>query len=302
VIKTFDIILAATEPRAPRPRGFVDWTPHGRTQRILDQVHDILHEYAAYLPLTIRQIFYRLVGKYAFPKTRQDYERLGDYLNRARRARIIDMDDIRDDTSVIESPYSYPDGKAFLTAVRSDAEQLVLERSEGQTRKIILYAEAGGMVPQLTRVAHPYGISVHASGGYDSLTDKYKLARIIADEDCPVDVLHIGDHDLDGVDLYRALMEDVQSFTDDEGGEVTFSRLAVIPEQIARYNLPTPPRDEKYTGNKSERAERMGAMCEAEALAPDVLERKQLSSALIMTRMRLCSSLSGESRSAWCGC
>ena len=72
-----------------RPRGFIDWKPHAATLALLDQVQSVLDEYAAYLPLTIRQAFYRLVGAHSYEKTEQAYERLGDALNRARRAKLI---------------------------------------------------------------------------------------------------------------------------------------------------------------------------------------------------------------------
>ena len=64
---------------------------------LLGQVQAILVEYEDYLPLTVRQIFYRLVGAYGFEKTERAYERLGNHLVRARRAQIIRFDAIRDD-------------------------------------------------------------------------------------------------------------------------------------------------------------------------------------------------------------
>ena len=69
--------------------------PH--TLALLDQVRGVLNEYEDYLPLTIRQIFYRLVGAHEYEKTERAYERLIEHLNRARRARMIPMDVIRDD-------------------------------------------------------------------------------------------------------------------------------------------------------------------------------------------------------------
>lgn len=56
-----------------------------------------LEEYRAHLPMTARQIFYRLVGAYAYPKDEAGYGRLIEMLNRARRARMIPMESIRDD-------------------------------------------------------------------------------------------------------------------------------------------------------------------------------------------------------------
>ena len=80
-----DLLGGATRGKT-RPRGFVDWRPQATTLALLDQVRDVLDEYADYLPLTVRQVFYRLVGAYGYDKTERAYERLSEALNRARPA------------------------------------------------------------------------------------------------------------------------------------------------------------------------------------------------------------------------
>ena len=67
-----------------RPRGFASWNPSGSTLEVLDAVNDVLDEYSANLPLTVRQIFYRLCGRNAIEKTEQGYGRLQEHLVRAR--------------------------------------------------------------------------------------------------------------------------------------------------------------------------------------------------------------------------
>jgi hypothetical protein len=80
-----------------RPKGYAAWRPQKKTMMVLEQVGEILEEYRDQLPLTARQIFYRLVGAHDYPKTEQAYERLCYYLNRARRARMIPFKVLRDD-------------------------------------------------------------------------------------------------------------------------------------------------------------------------------------------------------------
>jgi len=82
-----------------------------RPERCSTQVKDVLAEYAEQLPLTLRQIFYRMVGAYGYEKTEQAYERLGETLNKARRARVIGMDAIRDDGFTSAVPVSFLDEK-----------------------------------------------------------------------------------------------------------------------------------------------------------------------------------------------
>src|SRR5262245_7258614 len=88
-----------------RVRGFASWNPAAATLVIIEQVKAIIAEYS--MALTIRQIFYRLVGKYAFEKTEQAYNRLCEHLNRARRARLIGMDAIRDDGDIVPAIPGY---------------------------------------------------------------------------------------------------------------------------------------------------------------------------------------------------
>jgi hypothetical protein len=45
-----------------RPKGYAEWQPQHKTLELLDAVGEVLEEYAAQLPLTVRQVFYRLVG------------------------------------------------------------------------------------------------------------------------------------------------------------------------------------------------------------------------------------------------
>src|SRR3954464_13460273 len=72
-----------------RPKGYAPWRPQTKSRVLLERVHAVLAEYEQQLPLTVRQIFYRLVGAYRYEKTDAAYERLANLLVRARRARLI---------------------------------------------------------------------------------------------------------------------------------------------------------------------------------------------------------------------
>src|SRR5262245_4766317 len=97
-----------------RVRGFAAWKPSQETLALLEQVQAVLTEYADYLPLTCRQVFYRLVGAHGYGNTEQAYGRLCETLNRARRAGLVSMADIRDDGGKRIEPSSWRDGEDFL--------------------------------------------------------------------------------------------------------------------------------------------------------------------------------------------
>jgi hypothetical protein len=107
--------------------------------------------------------------------------------------------------------------------------------------RLAVICDAAGVAPQLGRVANPFGVALMSGGGFGSITDKEKFARQLIDHHRPTDVLHIGDHDPTGVDMFLAFLEDVQAFTREFGGQATLNRLAVTPAQIVAYSLPTAP-------------------------------------------------------------
>lgn len=261
---------------SPRPRGFItDWRPRADTLALLDQVQAVLDEYAEQLPLTLRQIYYRLVGTQGYEKTERAYDRLGEALNKARRARLIAMDAIRDDGFTSEAPLSFESAEDFLDAAVGWARNLRLDRQRGQKRRLVLWCEASGMVPQLARVAGPFGVEVCSSGGFDSLTDKHRIGALWAGS--AVTVLHIGDHDPSGVHVFSSLAEDIEAFAADYGATVEFVRLAVTPEQAALYGLPSaPPKPtdrRRFDGQETWQAEALDPRTLADIVRAAIEER-----------------------------
>jgi hypothetical protein len=249
------LVSAAVKPRV---RGLAPWLPQRATLILLATVRSVLAEYATFLPLTVRQIFYRLVGAHGYDKTEQAYSRLGEHLNRARRAGLIEFSAIRDDGITFKEPLSWGSPQELVETFIQHATNFRLDRQAGQDRRRIFAVEAAGMVPQIERVASPFGIAVHSSGGFDSLTAKRDLADRLG-EYAAVEVLHIGDHDPSGVHLFSSMAEDVARIAEGLGLDVDirFTRLAVTPAQVAALELLT-ARPSRPTGDHS-RARRCSA-------------------------------------------
>jgi hypothetical protein len=76
-------LFGGAERTRTRPRGFAPWSPQRKTLELIARVNAVLGEYRDHLPLTLRQIFYRLVGAHGYEKTERAYERLGEHLVRA---------------------------------------------------------------------------------------------------------------------------------------------------------------------------------------------------------------------------
>ena len=249
-----------------RPRGFADWNPQRKTRDLLDQVKQVLDDYKNQLPVTARQVYYRLVVRFGFEKTEKANKRLLEFLNRARRAELIPMDSIRDDGAKTAGLHRYDDAQDFIESTKAHANYFELDLQQEQPFYVEVLCEAAGMVPQLDRVARLYGIPVRSSGGFDSTTVKHNLGKFYGQMGKPVIVLHIGDLDPSGEHIHKNLNEDVGAFTRHYGGALSVYRIAVTASQMYEYRLPTgvPKKDDK-------REFPYDFTVQAEALPPDVL-------------------------------
>lgn len=258
--------------RKTRPRGFADWNPRPDTLALVAAVRGVLDEYAEHLPLTVRQVFYRLVGTVGYDKTEKAYARLCETVNRARRARLLPFAAFRDDGGSRHNPGGYDSPQEFLDLLEWQAKGFRLDRQQGQETRLWLLCEAADMAPMLARTAGPYGVPVLSSGGFASLTAKHDLARELTDAATAgqfIEVLHIGDLDPFGVHLFTSLAEDVQAmcYGLHPEGAPAFTRLAVRPAQADAVSLPTAP------PKPTDRRAFTGDTVQAEAIPPDVLSR-----------------------------
>ena len=257
--------------RTKRPRGFATWRPQASSLAIVQAVLTILDEYVASLPLTVRQIFYRLVGAHGFSKTEQAYKNLGTLLTRARRSELISFEAIRADSF----SWSGDGGGALgvddlIDEMLSCAKYFNLDRQVGQPKRIVLACEAAGMAPQLERVAWPFHVPTWALGGFDSVTGQHEASRRIAHLTVchPVEVLFVGDCDASGHHIATSACENVLAFCDRfaPGADIAFTPIAVTLEQAARFGLPTAP-----PKASDRRSFAYTETVQAEALAPDLL-------------------------------
>lgn len=269
---TISEITAGRENGRRRPRGYdLDYNPHGKTRLLLGYVEEVLEEYNDHLPLTVRQIFYRLVGKYEYPKDDNAYDRLVEALVRARRAKMIPFGAIRDDGIVtVENTY-YTGIEDFHDETGRRAKGYRRDRQEGQPQYVELWCEAAGMLQQLDRVARVASVPVYSCGGFGSLTGNYAIARRALARDVPTVVLHVGDFDPSGVSIFESMAEDAAAFVAADRviqtQSITAVRVALTAKQIEEYELPTaPPKKSDLRSKKWS-----GETCQLEALAPDVL-------------------------------
>lgn len=262
--------ITASRKTSTRKRGYVDdYNPQAKTVVLLNQIIGVLNEYRDHWPLTARQIFYRLVGAHAADKSEQFYGKLCHHLAMARRGRLIPFDAIRDDGVTTYPMDRFADADAFRAYVKAKAANYRRDLMATQDVHIEVWCEAGGMLPQLVRIAKEYSIKCFSSGGFDSLTAKKDLADRICETGKPCVILHLGDYDPSGESIFNSVASDVSAFVRADRlhamVEVEFRRIALTREQVEDLNLPTAPAKSTDSRAKSW----IGGTCQLEALAPD---------------------------------
>jgi hypothetical protein len=263
-----------------RAKGFAHWKPQSRTEPLIRDIEEVLEEYEKHLPLTVRQVFYRLVAR-GHPKTEGFYGVVQDKCNRARRCGRISFASIRDDgvsrqggeSVTYESPLEYYEIHEEL----SNYYRRSLH--EDQPAYVAVLCEAAGMVPMIGRAVREYRVEVASSSGFDSLTVKHDLfqAALSRHEEFgqKTILLHLGDHDPSGVSIHESMAEDLAAFCSDRDkpGLVEIRRVALTSEQITTLDITTTPDEIKPTDSRSRAFIERGLepAAQLEAIPPDTL-------------------------------
>lgn len=257
--------------------GYTPWKPQAKGLRLVSEVREILSDMRPYLPLTCRQIFYRMVAAYGYPKSESDYNNLLYYLNRARRARMIEFNAIRDDGSSVMDSGHYADMDSFHGYVQRLGQRYKRDKLARQDVDIRVMCEAAGMMPQLARTTEQYSVPVYSCSGFDSLTYKYGLARDVHDNHVyrgkETIILHLGDLDPSGCSIYESMERDVEAFVMEDLGRssaVLFYRVALERDHVEDHDLPTYPAKDTDSRAK-EWISRGIETCQLEALPPEAV-------------------------------
>lgn len=230
------------------------WQPTKASRAWIRAITDVLEADRLYWPLTVRYVWYRLIGQTingevvkkdasAPGRVPRSLQKIQEKLNRGRRAGIFPWEAITDGGVVEQGGGGYNDPADFWSSQQWSADRYRRSLLQGQPGYIELWCEAAGMVPRMARSAEPYGITVFSGGGQNSTSMKHDAARRIIDDGRPATLLHIGDLDEHGEMIFDAVFSDVPQFVEDYGhSRPQVVRLSVTPAQVEEYSLPT---DEK---------------------------------------------------------
>lgn len=193
-------------------------------------------------PQSVRHVFYRLTDPrlpVAIPKTEKGYKQVGRRLVKLRNNGTVPYSWITDSTRMGYHVRTYEDQQDFLSRTLGFYR---LNEWKWADTHVEVWCESRSLVGALQGTCERLGVSLYPCGGFSSETLVWDAAQDIKAISKPVVLLYVGDYDPAGVLIDQDVGNKMSKHLPDH--DVTLRRVALTPEQIKQYDLPTKPRKE----------------------------------------------------------
>jgi hypothetical protein len=235
-----------------------------RTRAELDHLQETMRGLLEHNnPMTVRQVFYRMVSGGHIDKTEAEYKNtVGRLLVKMRRDGVIPFGWIADNTRFMRKPRTY---SSLEQALRHTAQTYRRSVWDNQPVYVEVWTEKDALAGVLIEETRPWDVPLMVSRGFSSVSFLYEAAETIEDQGKPAYLYYFGDHDPSGVHIDRNIERQLREMA--PGAEIHFERVAVLPWQIVAWNLPTRPT--KRTDGRAKNFK--GESVEVDAVDPQVL-------------------------------
>jgi len=236
-----------------------------QTTLLVDAAIEIL---TAEQPMTVRQLFYRLVSSGLIPNDRNNYQRVSRLMTKARGDGRCDFDYIVDRSRPEYRPSVWDDAQEYAETIKHAYRK---DYCATQPNYVELWTEKDAIIGCIESVTKELGVTIRVGRGFLSTTKSHQIAQCFAKINKPITVFYLGDHDPPGRDIESDVRSRVQRYG---SGPFKMERLAIFASDIKRFNLP--PLLVKESDSRAARfLERYSNNCvELDALPPDELRRR----------------------------
>ena len=215
---------------------FIPYKPHAATLKVVEQANAIIGEYQAQgFALTLRQLFYQFVARALLENTFKEYKRLGVIVRNARNGGLIDWDAVEDRTREVNT---HPSWDSPADIIEGAAAQYREDLWTGQRHRPEVWIEKNALIAVIEGVCTELRVPYFATIGNNSQTLQYqagKRFRQYSDQGLIPLVLHLADHDPNGIDMTRDNIERLALYA---WQEVEVRRIALNMDQVRQHNPP----------------------------------------------------------------
>jgi hypothetical protein len=212
--------------------------------------------------MTVRQVFYQATVHGVVEKTEDGYRKVQNDLTIMRREMGLPYDWLADNTRWQRKPRSFDGVDHALEATARLYRKDLWAHADCYVE---IWLEKDALSGVILPVTARYDVPLMVARGYSSLSFLHTAATYIARLDVPTFIYHLGDFDPSGVNAGEKIEETLREMA--PAADITFERIAVNPDQIAAWNLPSRP-----TKQTDSRAKNFGA----ESVELDAIEPNQL--------------------------
>jgi len=250
------------------------WTNHQVDK--LNKVQEVLAELEDYKPLTLRQVYYQLVGRGYIENKVSQYGMLSNLLKWARIHGHIAWEDVEDRVRAFHNARGFENKESFIKQeIKNFLYGYRRHLLQTQEKYIEVWIEKDALSSIFRRIAMPYCIPTVVCRGFSSVSflNEFRTRLYYNRYKKPV-MLYFGDFDPSGVEMLRAMKTTLEKELGVKG--IEFKRVALQKEDIFKYQLPHNPDALKKTDTRARKhLEAYGELAvELDALRPDVLEGK----------------------------
>lgn len=215
-------------------------------------------------PMTLRGLFYRLVSEGVIAKQENEYKNVGRYLLQLRRAGHMPYHYIADNTLWMREQASFDSVEHALYNTAATYRRALWH---DQHAYVEVWCEKDTLAGVLMTETDPYDVPLMVVRGFSSETYLHESAQTMDAAGRPVYLYLLTDLDPSGLSIAHDIERKIRGFIPDT--DVTVDRIAVTPEQVDAWSLPTRPT--KRTDSRAKSS--AGESVELDAILPAVLRR-----------------------------
>jgi hypothetical protein len=187
-------------------------------------------------PMTVRQVFYQATVRGLVEKAESGYAKVQTDLTVMRRAGDLPYDWLADNTRWQRRPRTFSSVEEALKETAKFYRKSLWDDADAYVEIWLEKDALSGVIYPITSM---YDVPLMVARGHASLSFLYSAAEYINELDVPAYIYHLGDFDPSGVNAGEKIEETLRELAPD--AEIYFERIAVTPEQIERWDLPTRP-------------------------------------------------------------